>query len=270
MNIYGYYNYRTYLKDYYEYRKSMDAQFTYRSFLKDTGLKSSGIYIDIVRDRRKITLNVIKQFSIVMQLTEKEEQYFILMMHFTDAKTHATKQEIFEQMTAMLPRSIRSITRAQREYYQQWHHLAIKEALLIMNIDENYQDMARFLTPRVSPAKVKHTIKLLHDIDLIEKRDGYWRPKNNRIAGDHIDALTMHEVQKQFIDLGKESLGLFTKEKRNVSGTSMTVSQMGAERIIHKIDRFRQEIVDVLNSDTEENQVYHLNVQFFPLSKERN
>ncbi len=268
MNIFGYYNYRTFLKDYYEYRKSKNPSFSYRAFVTKAGLKSSGIYLDIVRGRRRLTINSLQSFGGAMKLDEKELRYFTLMMQFTDAKTHEAKQNIFEEMTAMLPKSKRKVTRAQRAYYENWYVIALREALSVINVDTNYQDLASFLNPRVSVAKVKHSMNLLQELDLIEKSTGFWRSKNGRIEGDHIDTLTMHNLQKQFIELSKESLNTFTKEKRNISGTTMSISEEGIARMIHKIDAFRSEAHELIVSDTNENQVYQLNVQFYPLSKE--
>jgi len=41
------------------------------------------------------------------------------------------------------------------------------------------------------------------------------------------------------------------------------------ERIISKIDLFRKEIVDIVRSDEGESMVCEMNIQFFPLSKEK-
>ena len=50
---------------------------------------------------------------------------------------------------------------------------------------------------------------------------------------------------------------------------TMSVSAQGLERIISKIDLFRKEIVDIVRSDEGESMVCELNIQFFPLSKEK-
>ncbi len=49
----------------------------------------------------------------------------------------------------------------------------------------------------------------------------------------------------------------------------MSISPQGLERIIRKIDIFRKEIVDIVRSDEGESMVCELNVQFFPVSKEK-
>ncbi|MGL1904476.1 MAG: TIGR02147 family protein [Fibrobacterales bacterium] len=268
MNIFGYYNYRTYLKDFYEQRKSVNTSFSYRVFTKEAGLNSPSVYVDILKGRRNMTLPLLEQFSVGLQLDEREKKYFQNMMRFTNAKTAEAKQESFEDMSQMLPSNTRKLTMDQRRYFEKWYHLAVRESLAILNIDTNYEKIAWFLSPKVSLAKIKQTMELLIDLDLIEMVDGYWRSKNKVVQGDHIDPFTIHNTQKQFIELSKECLDHFSKEKRNISNITLSTSQMGVERINRKIDMFRNELLEMVQSDSEENQIYQFNVQFFPLSKE--
>ncbi|MGL1900564.1 MAG: TIGR02147 family protein [Fibrobacterales bacterium] len=269
MNIFDYYNYRSYLKEYYDYKKSIDRTFTFRVFSKLAGIGSPSVYGDLVTGRRNITVALLPKFVKALGLNEKEERYLKQMMHFTHAKTQKSKEETFEVLAKMLPNSIRTLTRSQREYYKHWYHAAIREALAIFDVGDDLRDLGHFLNPQVSLPNVKKAMKLLQELELIEKIDGHWRPKSGKIIGDHIDVFTMRAVQKQLIDLGKEAIDVYTPEKRNVSGIAMSVSNKGIERMIRKINMFRREMADLAQSDEEENQVYQLNLQFFPLTKER-
>ncbi|MGL1888672.1 MAG: TIGR02147 family protein [Reichenbachiella sp.] len=268
MNIFGYYNYRTYLQDYYEYKKSVNRHFSYRKFAEKAGLKSSSIFRDVITGRRNFTLTLVPKFAHAMTLNEKEVEYLKLMINFSHAKTHKSKQDVFEQMAKMLPKSTQKLDVNQRKYFEHWYYIAIREALSILNIDENFQDLAFFMIPKITVPKAKQAIELLIEIGLIEKQGQFWRSKNASIQGDHIDPFSIHHVQKQQLDLAKESLSHFTKEKRNVSSATVSVSPMGMERISARIDACRKDIVDIVRSDSGINQVYQYNVQFFPLSKE--
>lgn len=269
MNLFGYYNYRKYLQDYYEYRKSVHRHFSYRAFAQKAGYSSSGLYLDLVKGRKSLTPQLVPKFAKALGLQEREEQYFRLMVDFTHATVPASKQEIFDRMAKMLPRSIKALAKNQKEYFSKWYYVAVREALGVMNISDNYQDLAYFLIPRISVPQAKQAILLLHQLELIEKVDGYWRSVSRTVSsGAEVDALMVHQFQKQMIDLSKEALDRFTREARNVSCTTMSVSPMGMERIIHKIDIFRKEITEIVRSDEGERLVAQFNIQFFPLSKE--
>ena len=115
MNVYAYYNYRKYLQDYYEYRKSVQRYFSYRSFAKKAGYSSSGLYLDLIRGRKSLTPQMLPKFIKALGLNERESRYFTLMVDFTHATTPASKQQIFDQMSSLLPRTVKTLTKNQQE-----------------------------------------------------------------------------------------------------------------------------------------------------------
>ena len=272
MNVYAYYNYRKYLQDYYDYRKSVQRYFSYRSFAKKAGYSSSGFYLDLIRGRKSLTPQMLPKFIAALGLNEREGRYFTLMVDFTHATTAASKQQIFDQMSALLPRTIKTITKNQQEYYSKWYYVVVREALAVLNInDKNIQELALFLNPKITLPQAKQAIQLLLSLGLIElAEDGFYRSVNKAITnGNEIAPLFVHQFQKQMIDLGKEALDRYTTARRNVSTTTMSVSAAGLERIIRKIDMFQKEILDIVTSDSGETMLCELNVQFFPISKEK-
>ena len=272
MNVYAYYNYRKYLQDYYEYRKSVQRYFSYRSFAKKAGYSSSGFYLDLIRGRKSLTPQMLPKFIAALGLNEREGRYFTLMVDFTHATTAASKQQIFDQMSALLPRTIKTLTKNQQEYYSKWYYVVVRESLAVLNVnDKNIQELALFLNPKITLPQAKQAIQLLLNLGLIElAEDGYYRSVNKAITnGSEIAPLFVHQFQKQMIDLGKEALDRYTTARRNVSTTTMSVSAEGLERIIRKIDMFQKEILDIVQSDSGESMLCELNVQFFPISKER-
>ncbi len=272
MNVYAYYNYRKYLQDYYDYRKSVQRYFSYRSFAKKAGYSSSGFYLDLIRGRKSLTPQMLPKFIAALGLNEKEGRYFTLMVDFTHATTAASKQAIFDQMSALLPSAIKSLTKSQQEYYSKWYYVAAREALSVLNVNEkNIQELALFLNPKITLPQAKQAIQLLKNLGLIEiAEDGFFRSVNKAIfSGSEIAPLFVHEFQKQMIDLGKNALDHYSTERRNVSCMTMSVSAEGLERIINKIDVFRKEVVDIIRSDEGETMVCQMNIQFFPLSKEK-
>jgi uncharacterized protein (TIGR02147 family) len=215
---------------------------------------------------------MLPKFIAALGLNEREGRYFTLMVDFTHATTAASKQQIFDQMSALLPRTIKTITKNQQEYYSKWYYVVVREALAVLNInDKNIQELALFLNPKITLPQAKQAIQLLLSLGLIElAEDGFYRSVNKAITnGNEIAPLFVHQFQKQMMDLGKGALDHYSTERRNVSCMTMSVSAQGLERIISKIDLFRKEIVDIVRSDEGESMVCEMNIQFFPLSKEK-
>ena len=214
---------------------------------------------------------MVPKFIAALGLNEKEGRYFRLMVDFTHAQSVESKQQIFDQMSALLPKAVKALTKNQQEYYAKWYHVAVREALSVLDINEgNLQELAWFLNPKISVPQAKQSLQLLLDLGLIEKENGFYRSVNKTVtSGKEISPLFVHPFQHQMIDLGKEALDRYTTARRNVSTTTMSVSAAGLERIIRKIDMFQKEILDIVTSDSGETMLCELNVQFFPISKER-
>lgn len=271
MDVFAYFNYRKYLQDYYEYRKSVHRYFSYRSFALKAGYTSSGFYLDVVKGRKSLTPQMVPKFISALGLSEREGRYFSLMVDFTHATTAESKQQIFEQMSELLPRTVRTLNKRHQEYFSKWYYVAAREALAVLQVNErNIADLALFLSPRITLPQAKQAVKLLLDLELIETNEaGFYKPSQKTLAsGREIPPMFVHEFQKQMMDLAKEAVDHYSVERRNVSSTTMSVSAEGMERIIRKIDMFRKEIIDIVRSDEGESMVCELNIQFFPLSKE--
>ena len=150
--------------------------------------------------------------------------------------------------------------------------MAVREALSVLDVGpKNIQELALFLNPRITLPQAKQAIQLLLSMQLIELDEkGFYRSVNKAIfSGSEISSLFVHQFQKQMMDLGKDALDHYSTERRNVSCMTMSVSAEGLERIISKIDLFRKEVVDIIRSDEGETMVCQMNIQFFPLSKEK-
>jgi uncharacterized protein (TIGR02147 family) len=66
--------------------------------------------------------------------------------------------------------------------------------------------------------------------------------------------------------LAANSLDLPTTE-RNITGVTMGISDETYDRIVHELETFRQKIISIAVADKNINQVYRLNLQFFPLTR---
>ena len=275
INLYDYFNYRDFLADYYVAAKDRDKNFSYRYFAMKAGYNSSGLYSSIVQSKVCLTDKTTPKFIKALQFDEKEEKYFRLMVNFTHAFTAKAKQEIFDEMLPFLPKNVRKLKSNQREYYSKWYHTAIHQALDVIDIEdknlEHISELAQSLTPQITNKEAKLSLQLLKELDLIEvKENNLLKSRFVSVlgAGDELGVMTIHQYQCHMMDLAKESLSRFAKEERQVRCTSMSVSPEGKERILNKIANFQGDIREIVRSDHGENQVYHFNIQFFPLTSE--
>ena len=269
IDIFSYYNYRSFLRDYYDARKARDRNFSYRWFAMRAGFNSSGLYSSIVQGKVNLTDNTTPKFALAMKLTPREESYFELMVEFTHATTAAARQDIFDKMLPLMPRRMQKAKANQREYYAHWHYTAVHQALAVIDVRENFEKLAALIDPQISIAQARKAIKLLSELGLIEKNSsGFWKSTTQGLmGGDEVGADQIHRYQIEMMQLAEEALERFPKERRQISTTTISVSSEGKERILKKLSDVQKEIFEMVRSDTGEDQVWQLNLQFFPMTK---
>jgi uncharacterized protein (TIGR02147 family) len=69
-------------------------------------------------------------------------------------------------------------------------------------------------------------------------------------------------------NLAVDSLDRFTANERNITGVTMGIDRETYERIVQELDECRKRITAMAEACKNIKQVYRLNLQFFPLSKE--
>ncbi len=88
--IFEYLNYRTYLNDYYLYRKSEWSNFSLRFFGEKIGIDAS--YLSkIFKEERHISSKAQDTLCTYLALPQEEEQYFLILILFNKSKKEEQK-----------------------------------------------------------------------------------------------------------------------------------------------------------------------------------
>ncbi len=272
VSIYKYFNYRKFLKDLYQYKKSMNKNFSYRFFSRKAGINSSAIYLLLVQERQNMTPNLLPKFAKGLDLNSVEAQYLECMVAFTHAKTPEAKQLHFEKMVDLLPPSAKELTAKESQYYQKWYHVAIREALAVLDVGDEHKPLAKFLLPPLKLIETRKALELLADLKLIEKNEkGFWKATDGSLhSTPELGALWIRGFQKSMMEKAQLALETVPSAERNISASTFSISEEGMNRINHKMNQFLADIENIVRLDENEFRVYQFNMQLFPLSEKHN
>jgi uncharacterized protein (TIGR02147 family) len=68
------------------------------------------------------------------------------------------------------------------------------------------------------------------------------------------------------LQLANASIERFEPQDRSVSCVTFTVNRECYERIVQEVDAFRKKIAAMASETEKADQIYHLNMQLFPLT----
>ncbi|MBQ5463909.1 MAG: TIGR02147 family protein [Fibrobacter sp.] len=265
--IIEYSDFRQYMRDYYEERKRRSA-FSWREFSKITGFSSCS-YMKVVCDgKSKLSKIGVEHVGAAMGLAGFEMEYFRAMVQYGQAESAEAKKDAFRKMLAVAKvHKVRVLEGDLFAYYDSWRNPVVRELAPLMP-GATPGDMAKMCYNETSAQEVRESLDFLTRSGLLKKTDGdIFELAETSVTGTpDATRLAMRGMHRQMAELATPALDL-PKDERNFSGVTMGVSKETYGRIVDVLDECRKKIIAIAAEDKNIEQVYRLNLQLFPLTK---
>lgn len=268
-NIYGYYDYRRYLSDLFLYYKHTMSVFSHRYIINKAGLKSPNALKAVMIGKRHLTPSSAERFADAFRMDVDEKKYFLLLVRFSLAETLSEKEKCLQEV-AML-KGAADVMRLSDEYYdvlEKWWHLPIREIVCLPDAKKSSKWIARAIQPNITPAQVAQSLQLLKKLGLIKKQGDDWKAVHPTIHTDsEVATVKASNFHRQMMRLGEEAITRFQADKREISGTVLRISKKDVAKFKELLGDFRKQLLNLAEQSENADQVYQLNIQFFPLVK---
>jgi hypothetical protein, TIGR02147 len=267
-SIVEYNDYRVYMADFYEERKRTSA-FTWREFARIAGFTSPS-YLKLVCDGKSSLSRVaMNRVAVAMGLVGYEIDYFEAMVNFVNAQKDDAKKKYLDKMAAIsVANKVRLIDENAFEYYESWKNPVVRE-LAPMMPGAMPGEIAKKCCQTVSAQEVRKSLNFLENAGFLKRtHENVYEQTDKAVAGSK-EALpfAIRMMHREMGRLGIESIDQFDAEERNVAGVTLGVNREGYEEIVKELEVCRKKIISIAASCGKLDQVYRLNLQFFPLSK---
>jgi uncharacterized protein (TIGR02147 family) len=233
----------------------------------------SSYVIKVLQGNLHISVKKIENFKKLCNFSDKEGRYFETLVYFCKAKTEKERKIYFEKLFTISRVKSKKIEKFQYEFFQKWYYSAIWSLLNFYTFREDYTELAEKLTPSISIKEAKQSIKLLEKLGLIKQNtNGTYAVYDLNIStGKEWKSLAINQYQKEMIILAEEAIQRFKKEERNISTVTMNIAEKALPEIDELVSKFRETLIQLVNSfeDSQDDRVYQLNIQLFPLTKKQ-
>jgi len=267
VNIYAYINYRKFLDDAYRERHAQNKKFNKALICKSIGLPNTRSYfIDIVTGRRNISNSKAELIARVFEFSIDESQFFRLLVQYNQAVLKDEKDFFFNQLVSLNKTPRQFITKKQYLYFSRWHHSAVRAALDILNIIDDYALLGSHISPPISAGKAGNSIKLLKSMGLIKRnKTGHWKPVEKNIGpGNELQAELIREFQMECLSQGVDILAKRKREFQRLTTKTISVSYDAMNKIIAKLEKFNSEVSSIVHKDEQLAQgIYQMNFHIY-------
>ncbi len=279
--IFNYLNYREFLRDFYQYKKSLNERYSYSVFSLKAGLKSPNTLALVISGSRNVTSNSVLAFARALGLDELETMYWEHLVAFNQARTETQKNYYLAKLAhSPLPRGtsgtspIREI-KDEWDYFSGWHHAAIRELVLFKDFDEEPTVIARRFKGRITAEQARESLALLERLKfLVRDESGRLRQAERivRFASrerEQIQTLMIRRFHRSTSELALQSLDQDDVSERDFSGLTLGVNADDVPKIKEKLTAFRKQLNQEFSQAGTADHVLQINLQVIPVTGRR-
>jgi uncharacterized protein (TIGR02147 family) len=263
--VFDYLDYRAYLKDFYEERKSEFAFFSYRMMAESFGLFPSNVF-RILHGDAHLPSRCQSRALEVLGLSGRSAEYFQLLISYARERSVKARNEILEKALALRDVSRKPLEDQELAYFDHWWVSVVRALLELTKGRAVPGELAGFLNPPVGEEEVRAALVLLEELQLVKKASsGRMLPAEAHLtAGGEAKAKAVHRFQRQILSLASESLERFPPQIRDVSTLTLSMDERAFGEIREMIRECRRQIQKRVEESTSPDRVMQLAMAFFP------
>jgi uncharacterized protein (TIGR02147 family) len=269
-SIFEYADYRKYLADYYSQKKAANPSYSHRVFAKQASLSSPSHLLMIIKGERNLSLKTIPKFVEGLKLSAKEKKYFELLVLYNQTNDLQMKAKYFSEIMSLKAtfKGLHPLEKEKFNFLAKWYVVAIYVLLDLKKFSPDPQWIAKRLGNKITPNQAKEAIETLLRLGMIENDPelGYRQIPGPVTVADDTRSMAVYYYHQSMIRLAAEALRTLAPSEREMNGATITIPKDKLPEIKEKIRAFRKEINQLGSSLENPDELYQLNIQFFPLT----
>lgn len=240
------------LKDEFQKRCSKNQNYSLRAFARGIGVHPAHLS-PILRNKRPITLKTGRKIIENLSFTneEKKKLYLELIHPLQHLKSNSL--------------DIKTLSNKEFNLIQGFEHFAILELMKLNLFKPNVNWISAQL--KISTGTTLNAINKLKELGYIKVEGQRWIRTNKYLkTSDGMPSSNIRESHKRYLLKAITSLQNDPIERREFNALTLAISKKDLSTIKFKIRNFIKELYDE-HSKNALDDVYQLNIQFFPLKK---
>ncbi len=245
-SIFEYSDYRIYLADYY-----------------------SNLLM-IIKGTRNLSLKTIPKFAEGLKLGTKERKYFELMVLFNQTDDLQMKAKYFSEILAAKGslKGLHDLEKEKFDFLSKWHVVAIYVLVDLADFKPDPAWIVKRLGGSVTLTQAKSALENLQKLGMLEPdlERGFRQISGAVTVADDTRSIAVFNYHQSMIRLAAEAMRRIPANQREMNGATVAIPLAKLPELKEKIRAFRKEINQLASSFENPDQVYQLNIQFFPLT----
>ena len=265
-NIKEYLDFRVFLKDWYAEKKQKEAWLTHRILADKFDLKSPSHLSEVIKGR-VLSADFIEKYSLMLGLSKSDDKIFRTLVDYSQCKDSKQELHIFAQLKKLgvgpLQEDLDDIA---RDFFADPTQVILFNLCACHPMVQDPQKLSQLARPKLPARRAKCALEFLQKAGFLKWSDaaGWVHDSSHLRFGAKRRTTILEPYYESMLELGLR----MWQEDRGHQVTSMVTLSLSEENALllkQKIRAFRQEIVQLANSDSKSERTMHVNFQLLEL-----
>ena len=262
-------HYREYLTGVYGYLKERIRPYSWIRFAEDFGFGANNSLRLIAKGQRPLTAKAAEKFGQAMGFAGSELKYWRELIRFNNARLAGDREQSLRRMLKIKGRLLPdALDESRLQYFSEWYHPVIRELASTPDFRMDPEWIQDRLVFPLRLEEIKKSMELLTRLGLIHYsgKPGRWISSSEQIdTGPDARGIAFIGYHQKMIELAKESISRVEKRQRELSGSTLCLSDAKVGELKKKIRELVRTAMAMEEEDGEERRtVVQFNIQLFP------
>ncbi len=273
-DIFEYLDYRAFLRDWFDAKKALWAEFSYEYFNRLAGLGSKATLANVISGRRNPRPHTVEAFARGMELNRAEAAYLQKLVDLAMARTLEERRDVLESILEEdLFQQDRDLEEEPPELVarmlSRWYCMAIRELARGVDFVADPAWLARTLNPKITESQAAEALEILFALGMLQLGDdGQVRVPEIRIStASEVTNKAIYQLYRTELKIAERALTAVPPSERHYATSLFLVAEEMLPELKLKIENFTT-VISSTGDDTPRSgaRVYMLGVQLFPLT----
>ena len=267
-SLYGYDDYRSFLKDYFKLQKEIKTSFTQRYFAQKAGFSSHTFCNYVVNGKRNLSTKTLRKFVLGLKLDKVKSDFFENLVNFNQADDQNEKEYYFAEMQK-IKKNIKfvPITQKQSSFYEKWYYPVVRELAVNSDWNSSFKELASMVYPEITATEAEEAVKMMLDTSILIKQGENYSFAQNHIEDTLVPAFLKKKARREVFQRGVEVLDQMSPDKRFAAYSTFSADRETYEQINNLFLEYRQKMNELIVNSKQSSEVFQMTFGNFPLSR---
>ena len=267
-----------FLKKEFLRRLGQNESYSLRAFARDLNLTPSRLS-ETMNSKTGVSLPTVEKISVRLKLSKSERGILRDLYLLTGKKNQGAREIAIESLSKARERNkMKSLDTEKFKVMAEWYHAAIVQLTDLESFRPDIEWISKTL--EIPPERTRRAVDRLFHLGLLFEENGTWKQHPDMmITESEIPVTAIRQYHRQMMQKAFRSIEEAAIERRFIQSMTFAIPSDRYRDVCGKIQNLLKEAWELSEGErnttyathsSAKNELYAINVQFFPLTAKRN